>query len=175
MKGIKLVSGLTTTLLLISHVALADWRTKVSDDVFTGGHTGLMLGTETEEKGLILDCTKDSLSLSYFEKDDTGDVTEGLPVDLVLKVGANAPIKFLAQTEARNTTIFAIKTEQSDLVKIFLSQLKTLKGNILVGIKYQQNNDKITRELKGAGSGVAASRFVQACEIDMSGGSSLKN
>lgn len=165
-KKIK-IGAVGMLLISLSPLAHAEWLTKVDDDIFTGGHTAMLLGTDSGDNGIILDCTKDSLLLSYVEHGDTKNVTEGLPVDLLLKVGDAKPLKFAASTGVRNNDTFALKANDADLIRSFLAQLRVSNGKILVGIHYPQNDAKITSTFTSTGSTAAVGKFIKACEINL--------
>lgn len=176
MKNKRLGFGLMAIgLSLVSGYASADWATQVEDDVFSGGHTAMMGGGENELNGVVFDCSKDKLKVTYIERADTSDITEGIDVDLIFKIDQNPPIKFNAQTEIRNNNYFGVTANDNDSLKVLLSQMKTASHKMLVGIRYPQNDNKSSFTFSAVGSTAAVSKFVKACEIELPAGPAQKS
>jgi len=173
MKHKKLVPGVMVTLLpFISHVAYADWATKVEDDVFTSGSKAMMIDIKPELNGVVFDCSKDILKVSYLERDDTTDLPENIPAELVFKVDQNAPVTFNAYTIIRNSNYFGVSsgtTTEERSIKLLLNELKLAHRHVLVGIHYLINDRKYSYTFDISGSTTAVNQFTKACNIDLSG------
>jgi hypothetical protein len=162
-----IISVLAVGLSLVSGYASAEWNTKVDDDVFTGGHTAMLAGGDTALNGVIFDCAKDKLSVTYIERGETKDVTEGVPVNMVFKIDQNPPIKFDAFSEVRNNDFFGIKAENNDAIRLLLNQLRAAKHRVLLGVQSVTNEQKQSYAFSTEGSSGAVNKFIKACEIDL--------
>ncbi|SMG62022.1 hypothetical protein [Cedecea sp. NFIX57] len=169
-------SLLTALLSLVSHAAFAGWSTHVEDDVFTGGQKAMLVDVKSELNGVVFDCSKDHLKVSYIESGDTTDITDGIQAELVFKVDQSKPVKFDALTTTRNNNFFGVKSaENDDSLKLLLSELKAASHHILVGVHYLQSDQKYSYTFDTIGSAKAVNKFVKACEIDLSGISPQKS
>lgn len=169
MKKKLLLSAVGLFSLAVSSMANAEWLTKVGDDVFTGAHTAILLGVGDGGIGsdILLECAKDHITLSYVEPRDTKKVTEGLPADLLIKTGNNVPVKFSAVTAVRNESTFALETKDTEQIKHVLSQLRSEKGEVLVGMHYPMNDFKFSFSVSAVGASHAVGRFISACNIEL--------
>lgn len=154
-------------LMLMSGSAFAEWDTKVEDDAFSDGHTATMMGAESLLNGVAFDCSSDSLSVSYIEQADSKKVTENIPVDMLFRVDGNEPVKFNGHTVVRNNNYYGIVGNDVDAIKVLLAQLRQAKRRILVGIKSQENDKKMSFSLNASGSTTAVNKFIKACNIDL--------
>jgi len=64
-----LIAGLALAFSTSSFNARAEWMTKVEDDLFSGGKEAMLTGSISPMAGIVFDCTKNSLSMAYIEKD----------------------------------------------------------------------------------------------------------
>lgn len=166
---------LSIALSITSAAAFADWAVEIEDDVFTGGQKAMLIGAEHELNGVVVDCSKDELKVTYIERSETKNITEGLPVEMIFKVDQSSPIKFDAQTVVRNNDYFGIESDDSDNLKLFLSQLRNAKQKILIGIRYPHNDSKASFTLSASGSTASVSKLVKACEIELPGNNPQKS
>jgi hypothetical protein len=170
MKNVIKLSFVAALLSIVSTPALADWATKVEDDIFTGGEKATLAGIEDDDSGIVFDCTKNDLKVNYIERSNASDLTEGIPVELLFKIDQNSPIKLNGQTEIRNSNFFGLSvggSETSDDLKTLLDQIGNARHKILFGYRYPSDGHKASYTFGTSGSAVAVSKFVKACEIDM--------
>ncbi|MEG3112126.1 hypothetical protein SC127_15470 [Pantoea sp. T14] len=161
----SLIAGLIGALSLVSFNASAEWMTKVEDDLFSGGKQAMMYGTISQINGIIFDCTKDELSLSYVEKGPF-NAKEPIPLAIIVKVDGNDPLKLEGNFKKRNDEYMQAISNQADIVQV-LSQLKQAKSKFLIGLNVQAVNKKMSFTADVVGSTKAVNDFAEACEIKL--------
>lgn len=153
---------------LITSTAYARWVTNTDDDLFSGGKQAMMLGeVSSQNSAIIFDCTKQSLKVSYVEMDKTSEVTSDIPMDLILKVDANSPVKLDATLSRRNVQSIQISSNDDEQIKTLLKQIKDAKSKILIGFQTKDGGNQISLSGNASGSTVAVNSFVNACEITL--------
>ncbi|EEW5216649.1 hypothetical protein D8K44_004447 [Escherichia coli] len=178
---------LRTTLIatiLFSPIVQAEWYTVTDDDLFSDGHTALMVGKKTsnpeeiDNNMIALNCTPRSLTFSLVEKDieeETSAPIYSFPIDMAIKIDKNSIIRLNATLSRRNSMLTQAITEHTDTemkkIKIILRQLRDAKHRVRVGIRRQD----ITREdamtysfsFNVLGSTGAVNKFITACGIKL--------
>lgn len=163
------LSAAGVLLIMVSSVAHAEWQTKVDDDVFAdGGRSAKLLGVATKNTALMFECNKAELSLSYVERGlPDADDFEGITAEMRLKIGDNKAMKFMAVGRALNDKIAQLKTNDAELIKTALSQLKTTKAKTIFGIFFPQIDFKFTSGISSSHSSQAVNQFIETCNIEL--------
>lgn len=159
----SLIAAIIGCVSLVSFSANAEWVTKVEDDLFSGGKQAMMYGTISLMNGIIFDCTKDELSLSYVEKGPF-DAKEPIPVTIIVKVDGNDPLRLEGNFKKRNDEYMQGTTNQAGIIQV-LTQLKQAKSKMLIGLSVQAVNKKMSFSADVEGSTKAVNEFAEACEI----------
>lgn len=162
---VSLLSLMVIILSLSSGSAFANWQAEVNDDVFSGGHTSILIGKEDDLNGVVFDCSKGKLEVTYVEQETAIGSREHVSVDLVFKVDQNPPIKLDGHTIMRNSNYFGVIAENGDAIRLLLSQLKVASHALLVGVKYPQNDLNMSYSFDAGDSAVTVNKFIKACEI----------
>ncbi|EMA2269021.1 hypothetical protein PSD81_005341, partial [Escherichia coli] len=117
---------LRTTLIatiLFSPIVQAEWYTVTDDDLFSDGHTALMVGKKTsnpeeiDNNMIALNCTPRSLTFSLVEKDieeETSAPIYSFPIDMAIKIDKNSIIRLNATLSRRNSMLTQAITERTD-------------------------------------------------------------
>lgn len=151
---------------LIASTAHARWATNTEDDLFSGGKQAMMIGElSSQNSAIIFDCTKQNLKVSYVEMDKTSEVTSDIPMDLILKVDSNNPVKLDATLTRRNVQSVQISANDDEQIKTLLKQIKDAKSKIQIGVQTKDGGNQISLSGNASGSTTAVSSFASACEI----------
>lgn len=161
----SLIAGFIVSLSLVSFSVSAEWMTKIEDDLFSGGKQAMMYGELSGFNGIIFDCTKDGMSLSYVEK-GAFNAKNTVPVTIIVKVDGNDPLKLEGNFQKRNDEYIQAITQQADILQI-LPQLKQAKSKMLIGLNVQEINKKMSFSADVRGSTKAVNDFAEACEIKL--------
>ncbi|WP_459176226.1 hypothetical protein [Ewingella americana] len=153
---------------LVMPLAYADWATRVEDDVFTGGHTAIMIGLlGSSETALLFDCSKGKLDIAYVEQDKTTGDIDGLPVDLVVKIDGNPVIKLDATLSRRNANSLQAKSTDAESITSILKFLQNAKSKVLVGLQAQDGTNQQSFTGNASGSTASVNNFIKACEVKL--------
>lgn len=153
---------------LFSPLAHAQWVTNVEDDLFSGGKKAMMIGSvSSENSAIVFDCTKSELTAAYIEMDKTTESISEIPMDLIMKVDGNSPVKLDAALSRRNVQFLQIQSDDSDQLKVLLKQLQEAKSKVLVGVQLKDGEGQNSFSANVSGSTSAVNGFIKACEITL--------
>ncbi|UMB78180.1 hypothetical protein FXN80_07195 [Dickeya fangzhongdai] len=167
MKRSSFVKIIFAAMIFISPFTHAEWMTKVDDDVFSGGHKAVMMGSLGNSSSLVIfDCTKGKASIAYAEADKTSNNPD-FPADLIIKIDGNDPIKFDAMISRRNDKTIQVGSDDMDKVTQVLKLLKTAKSKFLVGIQTKDGGHQSSFSGGVSGSTNSVNSFASACELSV--------
>lgn len=158
--------ALLSVLAMAPIASQAGWETIVRDDVLSDSKTALMLGEVDGNHSLVFDCDSDGLELSLLEGGEWQQHLSAVPAKLVIKVDQQEKHNFEASFYQRNEKNIGIKAEGGDLNKL-LSELKTAKSKVLIGMVIPAADSKWTGEASAVGSTGAVGKFADACNIKL--------
>lgn len=164
----KIIVAALIPILLAPVVAYAQWLTKTSDDIFNNGKSAMLIGTLNDtNSGVIFDCTKKSLSISYVEPDETSKVEQSVPIDLVVKIDKGDAVKFDAEMFRRNDAALGIEASDEEAIKPLLKALRDAKQKIIIGLQSKDGGNQHSFTGGVSNSTNAVNKFTDACEIKL--------
>ncbi|QKJ57270.1 hypothetical protein [Serratia fonticola] len=165
----KLKNALPCLLLLVPAIALAQWKTKAEEDIFTGGKKATMVATVgnfNSTNAIIFDCTKSELSLAYIEKLNGTVKNYNIPFNMIVKIDAGEIKKTDAVASQRNDQYVQVISNDRDTIIQILKEASKGKSKMIVGISEDDFGQySVTASLDG--SSKAVNQFASACEIDI--------
>lgn len=158
-------------LVFSTQLSMAQWSTKVDEDVLSDGKTAVMAGLISLNQALYLDCSSDGkLSLSYIEKSDWDDVMNNATGKMAIKVGNDEKIWLDVESYKHNALFIGFKndTDAQAILKVVRS-IRDGRGKLLFGIKFDVTDASFSGSTTLGGSTSAAKQFVQACRLSLDG------
>ncbi|WP_213993793.1 hypothetical protein [Sodalis sp. dw_96] len=163
----KIRTILIMAAIFFSTLCHAAWYTKVDDDIFSGKKNAMLFGDLNSASSLLVfDCSPDNLSISYLEKTTAAEIPPA-PIDMLVKVDSADVVKFDAIMGRRNDTYMSISAADKDLILTLLSQIKSARNKILLGLQNTSVGMKLSLSTDAQGSSKAVADFVTACGITL--------
>jgi len=146
---------------------LTTLQAQIDDDIFSGGHTSMLIGAEDGLNAVVFDCSKNRLEVTFAEQSSLKNTEEDAPVELVFKVAQRNSMTLDAHTIIRNSHYLGVISDDSDAIKILLSQLISSKYHLLVGVRSPQTDSRTSFIFNIVNSTSTMNNFIKACGITL--------
>ncbi|MGX1306218.1 hypothetical protein AB7M35_000938 [Amorphus suaedae] len=166
--ALRIVAVLGAMTLGVS-TSYAQWTTDVTDDLFSDNKNASMVGMINFNSGMYLSCSgPEKLTFSYIERGDWEPGMDGVPAKLIVQVDGGEKHALHGVFYDHNADFYGVESDEVDKIRPIVAAIRDAKSKIMVGLLIESSGRSYSASVSVNGSTRAASRFIEACNIDLS-------